>query len=43
MELIIGTFIRLIITVIVFAIFAYSGIRIGIYLRKRKDIKDNIK
>lgn len=40
MEMVLGTFIRIVITFIVFAAFAYAGIRIGIAFRKRKDLKD---
>lgn len=40
MEHIIGTFIRLVITVIVFGLFAFCGIKIGIALRKKKNAKE---
>ena len=39
MEQIIGTFIKLAITALVFACFAFCGIKIGIALRKKKNAK----
>lgn len=42
MENIIGTFLRQIITVIVFVCFAFCGIKIGIALRKKKNAKEGI-
>lgn len=40
MESIFSTFLRLLITVIEFAIFAFCGIKIGIALRKKKNLKE---
>ena len=41
MENIIGTFIRIAITALVFACFAFCGIKIGIALRKKKNAKES--
>ena len=43
MENIIGTFIRLLVTALVFACFAFCGIKIGIALRKKKNAKEAAK
>ncbi len=40
MEQIIGTFIRLAITALVFACFVFCGIKIGVALRKKENAKE---
>lgn len=43
MEQILGTFFRLFLTVVMFGIFAFCGIKLGIYLRKKDNDKKNNK